>query len=147
MGTSGGQSLKALALARYCWMLFGLAAGFAPCAAADKFAPAVSASDVPARWYSIAIEPRADRLTIRARDKWNPIWWFKNADDPLPPESYRPHDKGRALKWQLRNPLHNFTFYVIGVADKKVVRSGLRPEENFNSDGGWNVAATRHKWI
>jgi len=99
------------------------------------------------RWHSVKLTPKADRPLTRPRDKFNPVWWFKNSDQPEPPESYKPNDKRRALKWALRNPLHNFTFYVIGVADRAVVRSGLYPEDNFDPNGGWNVASTRYKWL
>ncbi len=51
-----------------------------------------------------------------ARQKFNPVWWFGNLDDPTPPDSYRPEDRHRKIKWRLRNPLHNFMFYVVGIA-------------------------------
>ena len=47
------------------------------------------------------------------------------------------------MKWSFRNPFHNFCFYVIGVADKKIVRCGRYPERNSDPNGGWNVAITR----
>jgi hypothetical protein len=53
-------------------------------------------------------------------NKLNLIWWFLNKDDPSPPFS-KWRDKPewmRHLLWYVRNPLHNFTFYVIGMADK-----------------------------
>ena len=106
-----------------------------------------SSEKPPARWHSVKLVPKSDRAFIRTRDKFNPVWWWKNSDQPEPPESYRSNDKRRLLKWRLRNPLHNFTFYVIGVADKKVARAGLYPEDNFNPDWGWNVASTRYKWL
>ena len=51
--------------------------------------------------------------------KCNPIWWFKNDDDPSPPTHLwdgKP-EWYRMLRWWLRNPLHNFTHYVIGWVD------------------------------
>ncbi len=72
--------------------------------------------------------------------KWNPVWWLGNADDPEPPEWYRPGQKMRGALWQLRNPLHNFTFYVIGVHDKEFVRLGKQPGAVFRRGGGWNCA-------
>jgi hypothetical protein len=95
----------------------------------------------------VAIEPPANHPLIRTRDKFNPAWWFQNADDPVPPTSYRPNDKHRLRKWRFRNPLHNFTFYVIGVADKKVTRSGRYPQDTFSPKGGWNITATRRKCV
>jgi hypothetical protein len=43
--------------------------------------------------------------------KLNPVWWVGNDDDP-PPIGYT------EWGWFLRNPFHNFYFYVIGVADQ-----------------------------
>jgi hypothetical protein len=120
---------------------------FASLAKADSSTSEQSLTNASPHWHTVSIEPAPDHPIIRTRDKFNPLWWFKNADDPLPPESYRPKDKHRQLKWRLRNPLHNFTFYVIGVADKKVARSGRHPEDNFSPNGGWNLAVTRHKWV
>lgn len=116
-------------------------------ASLDSSIASAEPTDAHPHWRSVRIEPSPGRPGVRTRDKFNPIWWFKNSDDPLPPESYRPNDKHRLTKWRFRNPLHNFTFYVIGVADKKVVRSGLCPESNSNPIGGWNVTATRSKWL
>ena len=83
----------------------------------------------------------------RALQKWNPLWWFGNVDDPEPPEWYRPGGPGRRWLWQLRNPLHNFTFYVIGVADKPFTRTGKFPDAVFAPDGGWNRAVARYGWL
>lgn len=79
--------------------------------------------------------------------KWNPVWWLGNADDPVPPDWYRPQGRGRAALWQARNPLHNFTFYVIGVADKDFLRYGSEPEAVFSKDGGWNWAMIQRGWL
>ena len=40
--------------------------------------------------------------------KWNPIWWAGN-DDDAPPQGYS------SFGWFLRNPFHNFMFYVLGL--------------------------------
>jgi hypothetical protein len=79
--------------------------------------------------------------------KWNPIWWLGNADDPRPPDWYRPGSQARSLLWQLRNPLHNFTFYVIGVADEDFLRYGSEPGDVFSKDGGWNWAIIQRGWL
>ena len=102
-------------------------------------------TNVPA-WHSIQVTPPAG-LKIRWQDKLNPVWWLQNADDPVPPDWYLPGDKHRALKWSFRNPLHNFNFYIIGVADKPVVRSARWPEKNFNPKGGWEAAFVRRKLL
>jgi len=79
--------------------------------------------------------------------KINPVWWVANADDPLPPENYRKGRRGRKLFWSLRNPFHNFTFYVIGVADRPVSRAGNYPTKTTNPNGGWNWAVCRYKCV
>ena len=85
--------------------------------------------------------------SARRFQKWNPIWWFGNVDDPEPPDWYRPGSANRRWLWQLRNPLHNFTFYVFGIADKPFTRTGKFPDAVFAPDGGWNWAVTKHKWV
>lgn len=94
-------------------------------------------------WHSIHVTPKPGLPEIHFYDKINPVWWFQNADDPMPPEWYLPDDKHRAAKWRMRNPFHNFNFYVIGIADKKFVRSGYHPEQNSNPNGGWDFAVSR----
>ena len=91
----------------------------------------------------------AKKLTppISAAQKWNPLWSFRNADDPDPPDWFRPGSSGRAMHWQMRNPLHNFTHYVIGVTDKDITRTGKFPAHVFAPGGGWNWAITRHRWL
>lgn len=101
------------------------------------------ATNEPA-WHSVRIAPPAG-LKIRWRNKLNPVWWLQNADDPAPPDWYLPGEKHRALKWSFRNPLHNFDFYVIGVADKQIIRYGRWPQKNFNPNGGWELAVARRK--
>lgn len=83
----------------------------------------------------------------RQFQKWNPIWWFGNVDDPVPPDWYRPGSPNRRWLWQLRNPLHNFTFYVIGIADKPFTRTGRFPNAVFAPEGGWNWAVARHQCV
>ena len=84
---------------------------------------------------------------IHVWQKFNPIWWFENSDEPVPPAWYLPGDPHRITKWHFRNPFHNFDFYVIGVADKKTVRSGRYPGMIANPHGGWNFSVTRRKII
>jgi hypothetical protein len=86
------------------------------------------------------------KVAVHTVQKWNPVWWFGNADDPEPPDWYKPEDPARHRKWHLRNPLHNFTFYVVGVADKPFERVGRHPQEVFNPAGGWNWATCRYKY-
>lgn len=101
------------------------------------------------RWHTIQVKPRDDLhlAKIHLYDKLNPVWWLKNRDDPRPPDWYKPNDKHRNLKWGFRNPMHNFMFYVIGVADKKFARSGRFPEKTSDPRGGWDFEGARYKFI
>ena len=98
-------------------------------------------------WRTVKIKPGPNVPKIHFYNKLNPVWWLKNSDDPNPPTWYRPDDKHRRVKWSFRNPLHNFNFYVIGVADKKFSRSGQFPEKNSDPRGGWDFEAARYKFI
>ena len=86
-------------------------------------------------------------LHIKWYKKCSPIWWFGNADEPIPPDWYRPGRKHRVFSWHARNLLHNFDFYVIGVADKTTVRSGKYPRHVFNPHKGWNTGVTKYKCL
>lgn len=77
--------------------------------------------------------------------KLDPHFWIGNNDDPEPPDWYLPDDPKRLRKWYVRNPFHNFTFYVLGIADLDFTRVGNHPAEVFNPDGGWNWAVSRAK--
>lgn len=72
----------------------------------------------------------------------NPFWlFFGNEDDGVygdkafNPEGRR--DWRTALRWWLRNPAHNLTFYVIGVAHLDRVVEGPWAPAIHNPDGGW----------
>jgi hypothetical protein len=97
------------------------------------------------RWHTITVRPPTNQPKIHFYNKLNPVWWFKNSDEPVPPAWYKPGDKHRVAKWHFRNPLHNFDNYVIGVADKKFKRSGRYPERNSNPNGGWDFEVARRK--
>jgi hypothetical protein len=99
------------------------------------------------KWHSVIVKPPSTLPKMSTWKKLNPIWWFQNADDPVPPDWYRPDNRCRKTLWRFRNPLHNFTFYVIGVADKEFVRSGRYPRRVANPNGGWNVAISRRKLV
>jgi hypothetical protein len=79
--------------------------------------------------------------------KWNPAFWLGNIDDPVPPHWYRPENRFRQELWDLRNPLHNFFFYVIGIADREFEIVGRVPGEVFNPEGGWNWTVCRAGWV
>jgi hypothetical protein len=59
----------------------------------------------------------------------NPVWWFLNVDEPDPPDWQLPEKPFiiRQLSWYLRNPLHNFGKYVLGVADRNYTVVGAAP--------------------
>lgn len=79
--------------------------------------------------------------------KLNPIYWFKNSDDPIPPKDKWVNKPNwlRYLLWYFRNPLHNFNFYVIGLADKEFKRYGIAPKDVFNPNSRWNFCFIIHK--
>lgn len=63
------------------------------------------------------------------RRKLNPLWWFANDEEPLPPADLyagQPHWL-RVLRWYLRNPLQNFGKYVVGVYDRNYTVTGDAP--------------------
>jgi hypothetical protein len=61
--------------------------------------------------------------------KVNPLWWFANDDDPLPPDWELPGKPMwlRVIAWYIRNPLSNFADYVIGVCDRNYSVIGTAP--------------------
>jgi len=101
-----------------------------------------------APWRSLIVEPDP-RLKgqIHFYDKLNPVWWFRNLAEPIAPAWYRPNDPHRNLKYHLRNPGANFCRFVIGISDKKFVRSGRYPELMARPQGGLNFAVSRRKLV
>lgn len=98
---------------------------------------------VQPQWQRVKVQPKTNQK-ITACQKLNPVWWFGNIDAPSPPEKYMAGEKHRLCHWRLRNLGHNFTFYVIGIADKESERVGRYPERVFNPNEGWNVAFSRY---
>jgi hypothetical protein len=130
--------------------------GAGPCLAGGK-PPAIPAFDAGAKTNSPALtkpfeSPRrhevvmTNSVSVKKGLKWNPKFWLGNLDDPVPPPGYRPNDKHRAGRWRLRNPGHNFDFYVIGIADKTFRRAGRYPDRIFSPRNGWNWAVCKYKW-
>ena len=74
--------------------------------------------------------------------KLNPIWWLGNIDSPEPrnPEWLGSWPRwARILVYRLRNPGHNFFYYVIGIADREPIAT---PRQGFDkptvlADSGW----------
>lgn len=79
--------------------------------------------------------------------KLNPLFWFGNIDDPVPPDWYRPNNRTRTFLWHCRNPFHNLFFYVIGIADKEFEIIGKYPGRISDPNGGWNWTVCRYKWL
>ncbi|MCD6489414.1 MAG: hypothetical protein J7K20_01625 [Thermodesulfobacterium sp.] len=96
-----------------------------------------------------------------------PDWWwfgkngfgklmwsiFGNSDDPEPIDKFYPSDWSQTKKrlhWYfVRNPLHNFDFYVIGFRDHDRVIYGKEPTKVF-IDEGWNYYVSRilpYRWL
>lgn len=96
------------------------------------------------QWYSVVLRPPPDFKPIHFYEKINPVWWLQNRDEPHPPAWFEPGGKHREFKWWLRNPIHNLSFYVIGVVDKTTVRSGRFPLK-ASVYGHWNVAVSRRR--
>ncbi len=96
----------------------------------------------PARFVVVTNQVRIPTLW-----KFNPLFWFDNYDRPMPPRRFWPDSQHRRLRWLWRNPLHNFTFYVIGIADKTFVRTGKHPERVFAPSDGWNWCVSKYKLL
>jgi hypothetical protein len=115
--------------------------------------PAPTAGKMPAgndlhkTWRSVKVGIPDDLPPMGTFNKLDPKWWFGNADDPEPPDDYRPGDAHRTLKWYVRNPFHNAFYYVIGVRDRERTVTGRYPSDTFAPHGGWNVAVTRYKTL
>jgi hypothetical protein len=99
------------------------------------------------QWHSVIYPPHPLTKPVRWYNRLNPIWWFGNRNEPEPPDWYRPNGSFRTLTWYCRNPMANFTWYVIGVADKETVRAGKYPDRITRPGGGWNFAVTKWKWL
>ena len=100
-----------------------------------------------ADWHSVTMTPTTNSPCIHWYNKINPVWWFGNQKEPLPPAWYEPNNPSRNMMWYFRNPLSNFCDYTIGVADKQTVRTGKYPESVGNPYGGWNFAITRWNFL
>lgn len=99
------------------------------------------------KWQSMVMMPKTNLPAIHLYQKLDPIWWFGNINEPKPPAWYRPGGHMRNLMWHLRNPLSNFSDYVIGVADKETIRWERYPAANGNHPSGWNFAATQRRLL
>jgi hypothetical protein len=117
-----------------------------PVSEKSKSGNQTNAVPLESQCHSLVVTPSARDRHIPIYHKLNPFWWFMNVDDPNPPAWFSPDSNCRRVKWFLRNPFHNFGFYVIGIADHEFVRSGGYPGLNSDPDGGWNFAVSKYKW-
>ena len=108
---------------------------------AGTLAPPDSTGNPPTVFHHIP------RQKFSSCTKSNPIWWFENADDPVPPPGYRKGKCCRKFMWYMRNPFHNFNHYVIGIGDKPFTRVGRFPDKVANPNGGWNWAVCKYKCL
>jgi hypothetical protein len=87
----------------------------------------------PTETWVLSPDGQTASVTGRVRQpiwiKLNPVWWFLNDDEPDPPEWQLPGKPFvlRQLSWYLRNPLHNFGKYVLGVRDRNYTVVGAAP--------------------
>lgn len=49
-----------------------------------------------------------------------------------------------AVRWWLKNPIHNFTWHVIGVTGKEFTRTGKYPKDVFAPVGNFNWAVINY---
>jgi hypothetical protein len=132
---------------RLSWLAFSLVCLPLICVASQKTVLAdcnnCNTAMPQAKWHSVPMPVRTNLPSIHFYNKINPVWWFGNADEPRAPAWYRPGSRFRNVAWYVRNPLANFSNYVIGIGDKASVRSGRYPTKISNPNGGWNYAVSR----
>lgn len=107
--------------------------------------PAPMKRSVTNHWQTVTVTPRPGLPKIHFYNKLNPVWWFGNIDDPAPPDWYRPNSKHRTFLWHLRNPFHNFDYYVIGIADKPFKRTSRLTDGAANPPRHWDFTLERRK--
>ena len=101
-------------------------------------------SDSRHHFYRTPKELSLDGSRVVGLPKMNPKWWIENSDDPLP-WWWKPDEpiEVRRRTWSLRNPLHNFTNYVIGVKDRHTHRIGINAHSIWNDKGPINLTVTQ----
>jgi hypothetical protein len=97
---------------------------------------------------TLPVNQRAGVETPPLYLKVNPLWWIATSK---PPADYETHSPLRRIDWFFRNPLHNFTFYVIGISDHvdspAFHRYGKYPNANFAPKPGWNICVIHYHWL
>jgi hypothetical protein len=107
-----------------------------------------ASQNTPSRNSPVASSGSKTTYSIPISLKLNPLWWFATSK---PPVDYKPNYALRRLDWFFRNPLHNFTFYVIGISDhfgeRAYHRYGTHPNDNFSPTPGWNFCVIHYHWL
>jgi hypothetical protein len=86
------------------------------------------------------------RIPIAWWWKIQPWWWFYNSTEPVPPSWYTASSIRwlDTFLWYCRNPLVNFKWYVVGVADRNYTVYGQAPVNvtDWNDVGqtGWKTS-------
>lgn len=76
---------------------------------------------------------------------------FGNIDEPAPPAWYLPTRPQwwRVLCWYARNPLHNFTHYMVGLTGQEFELihhwAGDGDRDGFADRGGWLLVELRRR--
>lgn len=97
-------------------------------------------------------------VTGRVLQPWqkkiNPLWWFKNDEEPNPPDWELPGKPQwlRVIAWYARNPLQNFSKYVIGVYDRNYTVVGTAPVNvtawnDIGDETGWKFSVIHIGWL
>lgn len=113
----------------------------------DPAAYAAAISTNGQSWHGVRMVPAKEHPDVTLAHKLDPVWWLRNSDDPVPPASYRPNKETRKVTWFFRNFGHNFTFYVIGKADKVTARAGWYPPQNARPGGGLDFQVTEWGYL
>ncbi|AWI53224.1 hypothetical protein DEH84_07105 [Aquabacterium olei] len=103
--------------------------------------------------WSVTLPAR--RHVVGWRKKIDPIWLlFGNEDDGWYGDATwragRPESIGLAVLWWLRNPCHNLTWYLIGVADRERIVTGRWVPRIHKPGGGaltcWTDVLVCNRW-
>ncbi len=110
---------------------------FSSCATTGTYVPVedrVKSRNV--HYHKPRTQGQVDRKT-----KADPKWWLSNADEDYD-SNWKPHlsHEERKRTYAIRNPGHNLTHYVIGVADKDFVRYGKNARGIWAKEGRVNTA-------
>lgn len=109
--------------------------------------------------WVVSTDQATATVTGRVLQPWskkiNLIWWFGNLNEPWPPDWYLPGQVywKRTTYWYLRNPLENFSNYVVGVVDRNYTVSGTSPvtltawNDLPGGRTGWKYSVIALSWL